>query len=145
MTQLKIWKLTSIIPVRLRPLNNMHKKVLDVGNCNPDHSSLTRLLQSHFEVEVSRTHGLDDTLASLQDKEFDLVLVNRVMDRDGSSGLRIIERIKADPHSADTPVMMITNYDDHQQTAVAAGALQGFGKSELNASETLEKLKHVLG
>lgn len=122
----------------------MSRKVLDVGNCNPDHGSLTRLLQGNFEVEVARTHGLNDTQSILEEEQFDLILVNRVMDRDGSSGLQIIEEIKEAPHSSNTPVMMITNYPDHQQSAIAAGALPGFGKSELSDPGTLEKLQNVL-
>lgn len=123
---------------------NMQKKVLDVGNCNPDHGSLTRLLQSNFDVEVSRTHGMRDTLQLLQTEEFDLILVNRLMDHDGSSGLEIIKQIKADANTAETPVMMITNYPDHQESAISAGAISGFGKSELNETDTLKKLEQVL-
>ena len=118
----------------------MSKRVLDVGNCNPDHSSITYLLESNFDVEVSRTHGLEDTLQTLQSQLFDLILVNRVMDRDGSPGLEIIQQIKDLPSQAQTPVMMITNYPDFQQAAIAAGAVEGFGKAELGDETTLDKL-----
>lgn len=118
----------------------MSKRVLDVGNCNPDHSSITYLLESNFDVEVSRTHGLDDTMQTLQSQSFDLILVNRVMDRDGSPGLEIIQQIKDLPSQAQTPVIMITNYPDFQQAAIAAGAVEGFGKAELGDETTLDKL-----
>lgn len=122
----------------------MPKKVLDVGNCNPDHGSLTHLLQSNFDVEISRTHGMRDTLELLQTDEFDLILVNRLMDRDGSSGLNIIKTIKENANSTKTPVMMITNYPDHQEAAVSEGAILGFGKSELHDPHTLNKLEECL-
>jgi CheY-like chemotaxis protein len=44
----------------------------------------------------------------------------------------------------DIPVMLITNYAEHQQQAIAAGAILGFGKLELNAPETLKRLEAVL-
>ncbi|MDB4793087.1 response regulator [bacterium] len=122
----------------------MPKKVLDVGNCNPDHGSLTHLLQSNFDVDVSRTHGMRDTLELLQTDEFDLILVNRLMDRDGSSGLEIIKKIKEDANTIETPVMMITNFPDHQAAAVSVGAIHGFGKSELHEPDTLRKLEACL-
>ena len=122
----------------------MPKKVLDVGNCNPDHGALTHLLQSNFDVDVSRSHGMRDTLELLQINEFDLILVNRLMDRDGSSGLEVIKKIKEDANSTNTPVMMITNYPDHQEAAVSVGAIIGFGKSELHDPETLKKIEACL-
>jgi hypothetical protein len=43
------------------------------------------------------------------------------------------------------PVMLVSNYPEWQQAAIAAGALPGFGKAELNRAETREKLSAVLG
>ena len=83
-------------------------------------------------------------LELLRSQTFDLVLVNRKLDIDDSDGLEIIERIKADPQLAGTPCMLITNYAEHQQAAVAAGALAGFGKKELHAAATRQKLAQVL-
>ncbi|QDT32477.1 response regulator [Thalassoglobus polymorphus] len=122
----------------------MTKKVLDVGNCNPDHSSLTRLLKQNFEVDVLRAHGMRDTLDLLKSGDVDLVLVNRVMDRDGASGLEIIQKMKSNPELAAVPVMMITNYEDAQQSAIEAGAEPGFGKSALTLQSTLDKLEPFL-
>ena len=119
------------------------KRVLDVGNCDPDHSSIKRLLEQQFDVELVRAHGRDDALKQWSSSEFDLVLVNRLMDRDGSSGLAIIEELCGD-EARTAPVMMITNFADHQERAVAAGAVPGFGKAALNESATIDKLaKHL--
>jgi hypothetical protein len=41
--------------------------------------------------------------------------------------------------------MLITNYPEHQDAAIAAGAVRGFGKKELAAAETHAKLASVLG
>lgn len=123
----------------------MARQVLDVGNCDPDHRTLTTMLKSNFDVQVTRVHGLADALSALENGSFDLVLVNRLMDRDGSPGIDIIRTIKRDCRFHELPVMMITNFSEHQQQAVEAGALPGFGKAQVHAAETRALLESVLG
>jgi two-component system, chemotaxis family, chemotaxis protein CheY len=120
------------------------KRVLDVGNCSMDHGAISDLLASRFSADVVQAHGPDDALSELRGGKFDLVLVNRKLDQDQSDGLEIIKQIKADPQLAPTPCMLITNFPEHQATAVAAGAEPGFGKSSLSAPETIERLKQYL-
>lgn len=120
------------------------KRVLDVGQCDPDHSSICRLIERNFKAEVVRAHLPDDALAYLHSGSFDLVLVNRKLDRDYSDGLDIIQSMKADPEMAKIPVMLVTNYAEHQALAVAAGAEPGFGKLEYAKPETIEKLSRFL-
>ena len=119
-------------------------RVLDVGNCRPDHAAIKNLLTSKFDAEVVQTHGPTDTLAALRDSQFDLVLINRKLDQDYSDGIDILKEIKSDSQLSSTPVMLITNYSEHQDAAVAVGALRGFGKLELEKPETLERLSEVL-
>ena len=52
----------------------------------------------------------------------------------------VLEAIKSDPHLAEVPVMLVTNYPEHQALAVAAGAVPGFGKNALNSPQTRECL-----
>jgi two-component system chemotaxis response regulator CheY len=118
--------------------------VLDVGQCVPDHAAIRRLLESKFTAQVVQTHGMDDTLAELRRGQFALVLVNRKLDADYSDGMEIIQRIKADPQLSAVPVMLVSNYPDVQQQAVAAGAEMGFGKAQLASVETYAKLKSIL-
>ena len=122
----------------------MSKRVLDVGNCVPDHGAIRSLVERTFGAEVVQSHGPDDTLAELKKGEFDLVLINRKLDQDYSDGIDILKAIKADGALAKTPVMLITNYEDHQAAAVAAGAVPGFGKLSLNTPQTLERLGKFL-
>lgn len=122
----------------------MRKRVLDVGNCVPDHAAIRHLLESGFQAEVVQAHGPDDTLRALAGQHFDLVLVNRKLDQDYSDGLAIIEQIKLDPALAKIPCMLITNYPEHQDAAVAAGAERGFGKKELRTPETHQKIARIL-
>jgi CheY-like chemotaxis protein len=122
----------------------MPKRVLDVGQCVPDHATIRAYLTRNFECEVVQTHGKDDTLEQLKSGQFDLVLVNRKLDADYSDGLEIIRAIKADKAIADVPVMLVTNYPEHQAAAIAEGAIYGFGKLEYQKPETHEKLAAVL-
>jgi len=120
------------------------KRVLDVGNCVPDHAAIRGLLEKQFRAQVVQTDGLDDALAALRKEPFDLVLVNRKLDQDYSDGLDVIRCIKADTELKSTPCMLITNYPDQQEVAVAAGAEYGFGKKSLYDKETHERLTRFL-
>jgi two-component system chemotaxis response regulator CheY len=120
------------------------KRVLDVGQCVPDHAAIRRLLEDEFDVQVERTHERDDTFAALRRGPVDLVLINRKLDVDYSDGLEILRAVKADPAFAPIPVMLVSNYPDAQEEAVRAGAEPGFGKAQLGSIETVEKLRKFL-
>ena len=121
------------------------KKVLDVGQCQPDHASIRRLIEGRFSARVVQAHDALGAIGQLRAETFDLVLVNRKLDSDYSDGLEIVKQIKADPTLASIPVMLITNYPEHQQQAIAAGAEPGFGKQQYTEPETHERLKKFLG
>ena len=122
----------------------MPKRVLDVGQCGPDHATIRRYLTRHFNCEIAQAHSADDALAQLKNGRFDLVLVNRKLDADYSDGMEVIRQIKSNPQTADVPVMLVTNYPEHQDAAVDAGAVRGFGKLEYDKPETRERLAAVL-
>jgi CheY-like chemotaxis protein len=123
----------------------MPKRVLDVGQCVPDHFAIRRLLESRFGAVVVQAHGLADALTQMRNEPVDLVLINRKLDADYSDGMAILSAIKADAALSTVPVMLVSNYADAQATAIAAGAIQGFGKAELGTAATAEKLQAVLG
>jgi len=123
----------------------MSKLVIDVGQCAPDHAAIRRMLDSHFDVRIVQTHGMDDTLAALAREPAELVLVNRKLDRDYSDGTDIIRRIKSDDSVSSAPVMLVSNCPEHQRSAVQLGAEPGFGKAELDTDLTHAKLKALLG
>ena len=122
----------------------MTKTVLDVGNCSPDHNSIKRMLLSRFDVEVLQADQWADTEQILASTTIDLVLINRKLDIDYSDGIQILKSLKLRESTRDIPVMLITNYPEHQQAAIAAGGVYGFGKLELHAPETLERLGQFL-
>lgn len=122
----------------------MKKRILDVGNCGPDHNSIKSMLNRVFDVEILQAHEANDTLAILAKEPIDLILVNRKLDIDYSDGLEVIKSIKADSRFADIPVMLVSNMDEYQEQAVAIGAQYGFGKLALNDPQTLERIRSVL-
>ena len=123
----------------------MPKLLVDCGNCGPDFSSIRHLATSHFDVSVVRTHGADDTLKVLREQSVNLVTINRKLDRDYSDGMEIVKQIKSDDSLCNIPVMLITNYEQHQQSALAAGCVLGFGKLAINDPSTIELLEPYLG
>lgn len=118
-------------------------RLLDVGNCDPDHVAIRRLV-AQFDAQVDRVMHVHEALAELAERSYDLVLVNRLIFADSSDALPLIERMQADDRLRKIPVMMISNYADAQQRAVAAGAQQGFGKTDLRSPRTIEQLAHFL-
>jgi len=122
----------------------MTKRVLDVGNCVPDHAAIRRMLETKFRADVTQVDDASGAISALKSQTFDLVLVNRKLDIDYSDGLDIIKQIKAAPQLAAVPCMLITNYPDQQQLAVAAGAVPGFGKKELHSDQTKSRLSKFL-
>jgi CheY-like chemotaxis protein len=121
------------------------KKVLSLGQCAADHASIGGLLRRHFDADVDAADTFADAEATLGSSHYDLVLVNRVLDRDRKEGLDFIARLKAHPEWRQLPVMLVSNYPDAQEQAIARGALPGFGKSSLGSTKTLTRLRAVLG
>jgi CheY-like chemotaxis protein len=120
------------------------KKVISLGQCAADTWSIERLLTTHFDVDVVSLNTAREMLEYLKQSPADLVLVNRIFDRDGGSGLDFITRLKTDKELSRIPVMLVSNYEDAQHQAVTRGALPGFGKAALSHPETLQRLGSVL-
>ncbi|MEX0977510.1 MAG: response regulator [Pirellulales bacterium] len=120
------------------------KRVLDVGQCGFDHAAISHLVRRQFQADVAQALDLEDALLQLRAGSFDLVLVNRKLDADASDGLEVIRQIKADPQLASIPVMLVSNYPEYHEQAVAAGAEMGFGKAELAAESTRKRLEKFL-
>ena len=126
-------------------MRNIGKKiVLDVGNCDPDHEAIKRMLIANYEVEVLRAHNSDTTLEVLRSSPVSLVLINRKLDWDYSDGVEILKLIKSDPEFASVPVMIVTNYEEFQRQAMELGAVRGFGKLSLDSASTQKCLGEIL-
>ncbi len=123
----------------------MTKNVLAIGNCSYDHGNLSAAIRKHFDAEIRAASDADEALEALAAGSFDLVLVNRVLENDRTSGIDLVRRIKNDPQLGEVPVMLVSNFADAQAQAVEAGALPGFGKKALDSPETTAKLQAHLG
>jgi len=119
-------------------------QVLDVGNCSPDHGMIRQMLTKHFDVDIDCVMFVDEALAKMREKNYSLVLFNRLIFADGSPGIELLQKAKADGRLADTPMMMVSNYARAHQDAVAAGAEPGFGKAELFDPRTISLLSNHL-
>jgi len=120
------------------------KRVLSVGQCFADHSSISRTFQRQLAAEVVAADRLHEALEKLRHEHFDLVLVNRVLDADGSAGLDLVKQMKAEEALRDVPVMLVSNYEDSQRQAVELGALPGFGKAALGQPAMVARVKALL-
>jgi two-component system chemotaxis response regulator CheY len=120
------------------------KRILSIGQCSADHGSISRTLEQHFHAEVVSADSRDEALKLLRTDPFDLVLINRVLDRDHSSGLDVLRAIRADAGFVTIPVMLVSNYDDAQEQAVGLGALPGFGKAALGQPPMLARVRAAL-
>lgn len=123
----------------------MTKKVLSVGQCSMDDGNISSMLTKNFEVEITTASSREEALQQSSDQAFDLILVNRILDATGSSGMEAISDLVADQANRQgTPVMLVSNLEDAQQQAVKAGAVQGFGKAALDDPETKRVLEGIL-
>jgi two-component system chemotaxis response regulator CheY len=121
------------------------KHVLSVGQCGFDHSAINRFLGEHFEVKVTPSATAADATRQLNQQPYDLILVNRQFDADGSEGLDFIRQLKAAPELQPIPVMLVTNFREYAQQAESLGAVAGFGKSELGSPALAKRLVPYLG
>ena len=122
----------------------MTNTVLDIGNCNPDHDAIVKMLTSNFDVVVLRAHELCDALQLLSEKKVDLIVINRKLDIDYSDGIEILRHLKQDAAYKGIPSMIITNYAEQQLAAVAEGAEYGFGKLQYSEPATRDRLSRFL-
>ncbi|MEE9130494.1 MAG: hypothetical protein V3T84_10795 [Phycisphaerales bacterium] len=115
------------------------KTVVLVGHCGPDmfmlKTAVGRALPGASIVSVND----DDALSEYRTPEV-LLLVNRELDGsfDSRSGIELIKQMI----QQDNPpvVMLISNHEDAQREAIAAGATLGFGKTQLYDKSTMDIL-----
>jgi two-component system chemotaxis response regulator CheY len=119
----------------------MANRILSIGNCSYDHSTLAAALKKNFQVDVHAVETADEATKAVKESPFDLIVVNRLFDRNGESGIELIKRLKA---TMKTPMMLISNYPEYQEEAVAAGAVPGFGKKQVGKPAMLEVVGEYL-
>jgi two-component system chemotaxis response regulator CheY len=111
-----------------------------VGHCGPDmfmlRSAVGRLMPG---VKIELANDQKSLAAHLHSGA--VLLVNRMLDGEfhTSSGVDLIAQIN---ESDEAPItMLVSNFPDAQEAAVAAGARPGFGKSALYDDATAERIR----
>jgi len=123
-------------------MSNINKVIL-VGHCVPDTFMLRSLVSRAVpQVELSNVNDLG--ALEVQADAQSLLLINRELD--GSfpmaSGIELIQQINMQEQPP--TMLLISNYDDAQEAAQKAGAVEGFGKSELEG-KGMETLLTLVG
>jgi hypothetical protein len=122
----------------------MAKKIALVGHCGPDAGYL-RISVSRALKDVSFVAADDEAeLNSAIAEGVDLVLLNRRLDWgfNTDEGVELIRFLRA--QHPNLKLMLVSNYPEAQEEAVKAGALPGFGKSELRSPQFTERLRAAL-
>ncbi len=129
---------------RQEAMKRMPKRVILVGHCGPD-STYLRIAVTAAAKEVSVVSADDDaTLKRLIAGGADLLLVNRQLDYGFTAyeGVKLIEDLRL--KNPDLRMMLISNFPEAQQAAIQAGALPGFGKSDIGRPRAKEILRTAL-
>ena len=120
---------------------NLKRIVVDLGQCDPDHASIKRVVEP-LGVTVVRAHSGADVKRLLAEGGVVLVLVSRILDADGSDGMAIVKEVVDDMA---VPVMLVSNHAEYQKKAVDIGAVPGFGKAALRDPATIQIIRNALG
>ncbi len=117
------------------------KHIALVGHCGPDSFALQSAICGfvpgaivHRVNDQGELEGLMPTLS--------LLVVNRVFDGEfeTDSGIEYIRGLGDDA----PPAMLITNFAEHMNAAMEAGAVLGFGKQNMRSAEAEAALKNAL-
>lgn len=120
----------------------MTAKVLNVGQCGMDGPAISRTLKTEFGCSVVDAESLQEARDVTDTQDFDLILVNRILDATGEEGLRLIRDFAADNDRP--PVMLVSNFADAQEAAQKAGGVPGFGKNDLGRPPMLDAVRPYL-
>jgi CheY-like chemotaxis protein len=120
------------------------KQIVLVGHCAADAYMLEFAIDRAAPGTPVQSVGDMQTLDKL-DLSACLLLINRVLSFSYpvTTGVELIAQLRSRP----TPpaMMLISDSPDAQQSAEAAGACPGFGKSELMSEKAADRLRAALG
>ena len=120
------------------------KQVVLVGHCGADGMMLEESVRQALGAGVTLARANSSDQLQRYVSSGSLMLVNRLLDGrfDAGDGIELIQNLSG---QADPPTtMLISNYHDAQEEAVAAGAQRGFGKSDIHAPATLALLRQAV-
>jgi CheY-like chemotaxis protein len=124
---------------------SMAKTVVLVGHCGPDSSYLKLTVKKAIgEVTILSADDSQELTAILEKGEPDLILLNRELGYgfEPGTGVEMITTLRRT--YPNLKMILITNYEEVQRAAEAAGALPGFGKRELGTPRVHQVLREAL-
>lgn len=109
-----------------------------VGHCRPDIFALTAAVRGF----IPKANVLSINAADQMSDPTDLYLVNRILDGQFpiQSGIELIRNLP----EGSAPAILITNIEEHAQTALQAGAKPGFGKADSRTPKAQKALLSAL-
>ena len=121
----------------------MPKRVILVGHCNVDGPRLQSEIASCVDdAEVLRINT-DGDLRRVCAEGADLWLINREPVGFGrAGGVDLVRQVCGG--RPDQKVMLVSDYPEAQSEAVAAGAMPGFGKSDMGSPKLADTVRQAL-
>lgn len=115
--------------------------VLDVGQCDFDHAAISRLIRS-CDALALRASTAEQARQLIAAHNPSLVLVNRIFDADGDSGLAFLDTLRS--QFPTLKFLLVSNYEEAQAQAQEKGALPGFGKNSVRDSSVQSLISSYL-
>jgi DNA-binding NarL/FixJ family response regulator len=124
----------------------MEKTVVLAGHCGPDSAYLKLTVKKAIgDVHIVSADDSRELTAALEKGEPDLILFNRELGYgfDPAMGADMIAVLRRT--HPNLKMILVSNFEEAQRAAVAAGALPGFGKRELGTPRVVQVLRGALG
>jgi DNA-binding NarL/FixJ family response regulator len=118
--------------------------VVLVGHCGVDGPRLQSEIGGALKgTDVTRVNSDADLQRACREGA-DLLLINREpLGFESGAGVDLIKRVRSE--YPNQKMMLVSDYPDAQQEAIAAGALEGFGKRDIGSPKLVETVKQALG
>lgn len=95
-------------------------------------------LSKNYDVEVATTS--DEALDKVFKKKYDLIILD-IMLPGNENGFDFLKKLKSNPKTQSTPVMVVTNLDeDTRKTALSLGAIDYVVKSESSLEQLASRV-----
>ena len=122
----------------------MAKKVVLVGHCGPDSSYLTMAVKSaSSDIQITAADSDAEMEQAIADGA-DLLLLNRVLEYGFAhhTGIELLRDLKK--KHPQMKAMLVSNYADAQEAALAEGAVPGFGKRDIGSQKVKQLIQSAL-
>jgi DNA-binding NarL/FixJ family response regulator len=121
----------------------MSKRILLVGHCGVDGPRMQSEISDFLDdADVLRINS-DRDLERAVDQGADLLLINREpLGFEPKLGQDLIRELHE--KYPDQKLVLVSDYDDAQEEATEAGALPGFGKSDIGSPKFEETIRQAL-